>query len=36
MHGISPEKTLEVFRILGEMGLGRKVICLFRIKKEKE
>ena len=36
MHEISPEKTLEVFRILGEMGLGRKVICLFRIKKEKE
>ncbi len=35
MHQLSMEKTLEVFRILGEMGLGREVIGLFRMKKEK-
>lgn len=30
MHKISPEKTLEVFRLLGEMGLGREVIGIFK------
>ncbi|MFW5669467.1 MAG: class I SAM-dependent methyltransferase [Acetivibrio ethanolgignens] len=30
MHRISPEKSLEVFRILGEMGLGREIIGIFR------
>lgn len=34
MHGISPEKTLEAFRILGEMGLGREIIGIFRKKQE--
>lgn len=30
MHEISPEKTLEVFRILGDMGLGREIIGIFK------
>lgn len=32
MHSISPEKTLDVFRTLGEMGLGRELIEIFKIK----
>lgn len=35
MNELSIEKTLEIFRLLGEMGLGREVICLFK-KKEKK
>jgi 2-polyprenyl-3-methyl-5-hydroxy-6-metoxy-1,4-benzoquinol methylase len=34
MHDLSPEKTLEVFALLGEMGLGRQMIGLFRKKIE--
>lgn len=32
MHEISPEKSLEVFRTLGEMGLGRELIGIFKRK----
>lgn len=32
MHSISPEKTLEVFRLLGEMGFGREIIGIFKKK----
>lgn len=32
LHSISPEKTLEVFKILGEMGMGRELIGIFRKK----
>lgn len=30
MHAISPEKSLEVFRLLGEMGFGREIIGVFQ------
>lgn len=30
MHEISPEKSLEVFRHLGELGFGREIIGVFR------
>lgn len=32
MHEISPEKTLETFRLLGEMGFGREIIGIFKKK----
>lgn len=32
MHGISPEKTLEIFRLLGELGFGREIIGIFKKK----
>lgn len=32
MHEISPEKSLVVFRTLGEMGLGRRIIGIFKRK----
>lgn len=34
MHEISPEKTLQVFSLLGEMGLGRELIGIFRQKRD--
>ena len=30
MHEISPQKALEVFQLLGEMGFGREIIGVFR------
>ncbi len=30
MHEISPEKSIDVFRALGKMGLGREVIGIFK------
>lgn len=33
MHEISPEKSLEVFRTLGEMGFGREITGLFQKQK---
>jgi L-fucose mutarotase/ribose pyranase (RbsD/FucU family) len=29
-HEISPEKSLELFRILGDMGFGREIIGVFK------
>jgi len=29
MHNISPEKALEVFHLMGEMGFGREIIGVF-------
>lgn len=29
-HAISPEKTLELYRIYGDMGLGRQIIGVFK------
>ncbi len=31
LHGISPEKTLAMYRVFGEMGLGREIICVLRL-----
>lgn len=31
-HKISPEKTIELYRILGNMGLGREIIGVFKKK----
>lgn len=36
LHNISPEKALEVFRLLGEMGLGREIIGLFRLNEDEK
>ncbi len=30
LHEISPVKTIELYRVLGDMGLGREIIGLFR------
>ena len=30
LHGISPEKSIALYRILGEMGLGREIIGVFK------
>ncbi len=30
MNSISEDKTLEVFKTLGEMGLGREIIGVFK------
>lgn len=32
MHEISPEKSIDVFRALGQMGLGREIIGIFKKK----
>jgi len=29
-HNISPQKTIELFRVFGEMGLGREIVGVFR------
>lgn len=29
-HSISPQKTIERYRILGSMGLGREIIGIFK------
>lgn len=29
-HTISPQKTIELYRILGDMGLGREIIGIFK------
>ena len=29
-HGISPEKTIALYRALGDMGLGRQIIGVFK------
>ena len=30
LHEISPERTVEVYRLLGEMGFGREIVGVFR------
>lgn len=30
MNDISPEKSLEIFRLLGQMGFGREIIGVFK------
>jgi hypothetical protein len=30
LHGISPMKTIEMYRILGDMGVGRQIIGIFK------
>lgn len=32
LHELSPEKTLDVYRILGDMGFGREIVGVFRKK----
>ena len=32
LHEISPERTVEVYRLLGEMGFGREIVGVFRKK----
>jgi SAM-dependent methyltransferase len=32
MHELSPEKTMQIFSLLGEMGFGREIVGLFRKK----
>lgn len=32
LHEISPEKTNEIMRLFGDMGLGRELVGIFRIK----
>jgi len=32
LHSISPKKTIELYRVIGEMGLGREIIGVFRRK----
>jgi len=29
-HLISPQKTIELYRVLGAMGLGREIIGVFK------
>ena len=31
LHEISPEKSLEIFKLLGEMGFGREIIGVFKV-----
>ncbi len=33
LHEISPERTIEIFRLLGEMGFGREIVGIFAKKK---
>ncbi len=32
LHGISPQKAIDLYRALGEMGLGREIIGVFKKK----
>lgn len=32
LHEISPEKSMQVYKLLGEMGLGREIIGIFKRK----